>query len=192
LGRANEEIAQLSVRANTLVSNAISDHMTSFKDCLADPFIGSSVPSTAIYGHLRPSTAIYGHAHHDQITGLGYNNMDGLVIGPDNVWTFTNEKYLHLGAAFGYVHGKTNFFDFSGLGRLTRYDAYTLQLFNAYESFNGKCLKTNIGAILGYCYGKDRLSWTNSAFNVCDGKLRSDINFIVLELIKNLYTHKGY
>jgi hypothetical protein len=52
--------------------------------------------------------------------------------------------------------------------------------------------KNNIGAILGYFYGKDRLSWTDSAFNACDGKLRSDNIFIGLELIKNLYRHKGY
>jgi hypothetical protein len=58
LGRANEEIAQLSVRVNILVSNAISDHMTSVKDCLVDPFICSSVHpfirSSVHLCHLRP------------------------------------------------------------------------------------------------------------------------------------------
>jgi outer membrane autotransporter protein len=177
LERSNEKMAQLSVIANTLISNAISDRMTSVKGCLSDPFIH----------------AIYGHAHQNEIAELGYNNnMGGLVIGLDNVWTFTNERYLRLGAAFGYVHGKTNFFGSAALGRLTRHDAYTLALFGAYESFNDKRLKTNIGAILGCCYGKDRLSWTDSASNTCDGKFRSDNIFIGLEFIKNLYAHKGY
>jgi hypothetical protein len=52
--------------------------MTNVKDCLADPFIGSSV--------YRFICAIYGHAHQDEIAGLGCNNnMKGLVISPDNV-----------------------------------------------------------------------------------------------------------
>jgi hypothetical protein len=120
LGRANEEIAQLSVRANTLVSNAISDHMTSVKGCLADPFICSSV-HPFIRSSVHPFIcAIYGHAHQDEIAGLGYNNnMDSLIIDLDNVWTFTNEEYLYLGAAFGYVHGKTNFLISPILGGLS-------------------------------------------------------------------------
>jgi hypothetical protein len=120
LGRANEEIAQLSMRANTLVSNAISDHMKSVKSCLADPFIRSSVHPfirSSVHPFICP---IYGHAHQDEIAGLRYNNnMDSLIIALDNVWTFTNKKYLYLGAAFGYIYGKINFWISPVLGGLS-------------------------------------------------------------------------
>jgi hypothetical protein len=164
--------------ANILVTDALSRRMASVKSRTAAPFI----------------YALYGHSHQDKIAGFGYNNnMGGFVLGLDNVWTFPNERYLSLGAAFGYVHGKTNFFgSATGLGKSAKHDTCRLVLFCTHESFNDKHLKTNLGVTLGYCHGKDSLLRTDSDYNVFDGKIRSNSVFLGLEFIKNLYAHKGY
>jgi outer membrane autotransporter protein len=175
---ANVELASLVMNANTLVINALAERMTSVKGCLADPFIH----------------ALYGHAHQNEIEGIGYNNnMGGFIIGIDDVLTFSNEKYLRLGAVFGYIHGKTNFFgSATGPEKSAKHNVCSLTLFGAYESFNDKNLKTNIGVTLGYCHGKDSLSRTDPDCNNFDGKIRSNSAFLGLEFVKNLYAHKGY
>ncbi|MDR2778720.1 MAG: autotransporter outer membrane beta-barrel domain-containing protein [Puniceicoccales bacterium] len=174
----NAELASLTVAANTIFANAISDRIVSVKGCLADPFI-----------HI-----IYGHAHQDEIAELGYNsNMGGFVIGLDDVWTFTNERYLRLGAALGYASGKTTFFgSATGLAKSAKHDICTLELFGAYESFNDKHLKTNVGITFGYSHSKDTLYRMNLSHNIFDAKLRADSIFFGVELVKNLYAYKGY
>ncbi|MDR1173610.1 MAG: autotransporter outer membrane beta-barrel domain-containing protein, partial [Puniceicoccales bacterium] len=82
-----------TVDANNLLTDAISSRMTSVKGCLANPFV---------YG-------LYVHTNRNNIVS-GYSpksDMPGFTLGMDYVWTFDNEKYFRLGAAFGYVHGKT-------------------------------------------------------------------------------------
>jgi hypothetical protein len=174
---ANGELASLAVEANTLVTGAISDRLINVKGCLADPFIH----------------AIYGHAHQDEVDGFGYNNnMGGLVLGIDDVWDFPDERYLRLGAAFGYVHGKTNFSgSATGLEKSAKQDFYTAELFGAYESFNDEQLKTNVGVTLGYGHGCDKLHRVDSAFSTFDGKIKSHNVFVGAEFIKNLYAYEG-
>ncbi|MDR1528499.1 MAG: hypothetical protein LBS22_02855 [Puniceicoccales bacterium] len=175
---ANGELATLTVAAHNLLTNAISDRLTSIKGCLTDPFIH----------------AIYGHAHQDEIAGFGYNNnMGGFVFGLDDVWSFPHERYLRLGAIFAYVHGKTNFFgSATGLGKSASQDLYMVELFGAYESFNDKLLKTNVAIFLGYGYNSDELHRTDANFNAFGGKVRSHNIFLAAELVKNLYTRGGY
>jgi outer membrane autotransporter protein len=174
----NSELAFITMTANTLLTDALADRMVSVKGCLADPFI-----------HI-----IYGQAHQNKIAGLGYNNnMCGFVMGLDNIWTFADEKYLRLGVAFGYAHGKTTFSGPAiGREKSAKHDVYTLELFGVYESFNDKLLKTNLGVILGYSYGNNRLHRTDLGSNVFDAKVGSDNIFVSAELVKNLYACKGY
>jgi hypothetical protein len=174
---ANVELALLVKESNTLVTDALSRRMANVKSRPAAPFI----------------YALYGHSHQDKIAGFGYNNdMGGFVLGLDNVWTFSNERYLSLGAAFGYVHEKTNSFgSATGHGKPAKHEVYSLELFRAYESFNDKHLKANIGVTLRYCHGNDSLLRTDSDYNVFDGKIRSNSVFLGLEFVKNLYAYKG-
>ncbi|MDR1233526.1 MAG: autotransporter outer membrane beta-barrel domain-containing protein [Puniceicoccales bacterium] len=173
----NSELASLTLTANTLVTNAFADRMISVKGCLADPFI-----------HI-----IYGHTHQNEIAKLGYNGyMGGFVIGLDDVWTFTNERYLRMGAAFGYAAGKTVFSGSAiGLGKSAKHDIYTIELFSAYEFFNDKYLKGDVGVIVGYSCNEDRLHRTDLSSNVFDAKVRSDNIFVGIEIVKNLYAYKG-
>jgi hypothetical protein len=68
-----------------------------------------------------------------------------------------------------------------------------VELFSAYESFNDKCLKTNIGVILGYGYGKDK-SRIGDKGNMGELDIKSTSHSILLgvEFIKNLYAYDGY
>ncbi|MDR1528504.1 MAG: autotransporter outer membrane beta-barrel domain-containing protein [Puniceicoccales bacterium] len=177
LESSSEKMAELSVAAHTLVTNALSDRMTSVKGCLADPFVH----------------AIYGHAHQNEIAQLGYSNhMGGLAIGLDNIWTFPNERYLRLGAVFGYVHGKTNFFGaMTNFGMSSKHDIYTLESFGVYELFNDQHLKTNIGITLGCSYGSDKLHRKGTIY-LSDIRLRSNSIFVGLEFVKNLCAYNGY
>jgi hypothetical protein len=174
----NSELASLTLTANTLVTNAFADRMISVKGYLADPFI-----------HI-----IYGHTHQNEITKLGYNGyMGGFVIGLDDVWTFTNERYLRMGVAFGYAAGKTVFSGSAvGLGKSAKHDIYTIELFSAYEFFNDKYLKGDVGVIVGYSCNEDRLHRTDLSSNVFDAKVGSDNIFVGMEIVKNLYAYKGY
>ncbi|MDR1457761.1 MAG: autotransporter outer membrane beta-barrel domain-containing protein [Puniceicoccales bacterium] len=158
-----EELASLTVSANNLLTNALSSRMTNVKGCLADPFVH----------------AVYGRIHRNNIVSkCDYkNDMYGLVLGVDNVWTFDDEKYFRLGTALGYIRGKT-----TPSGSLSRVgqdptttfsinlkqfiagrsnDTYAIKLFGAYESFDDKCLKTNIGVILGYSHNRDEFHVKN-------------------------------
>ncbi|MDR2776955.1 MAG: autotransporter outer membrane beta-barrel domain-containing protein [Puniceicoccales bacterium] len=174
----NSELASLTLAANTLLANAIADRMISVKGCLADPFI-----------HI-----IYGHAHQNKIAGLGYNSrMGGFAMGLDDVWTFPNERYLRIGVVFGYAGGKTAFSGSAvGLEKTVKHDIYTIELFSAYEFFNDRRLKTNIGSIIGYSFNDDRLHRIDLGSNVFDAKVRSNNVFIGMECVKNLYAYKDY
>ncbi|MDR0742024.1 MAG: hypothetical protein LBE98_01000 [Puniceicoccales bacterium] len=176
---ANVELAALTVTAHNLLTNAISDRLTRVKGCLADPFI----------------YAIYGHAHQDELTRRGYrSNMGGFVLGADNVWDFPNERYIRIGAAFGYVHGKTKFSDsIVDAKESTKHDIYVVELFGAYEFFNDKQLKTNVGVTFGYGRGNDTLDLgaNVSGTGSRDTKIKSDNFFAGIEFLKNLYAYKG-
>ncbi|MDR2778771.1 MAG: autotransporter outer membrane beta-barrel domain-containing protein [Puniceicoccales bacterium] len=172
----NVELASLTVVAHTLLTNAISDRMTNVKGCLADPFI----------------YAVYSHAHQDKPAKWRYaNNMGGFVMGADSVWDLSDEKYLRLGIAFGYVHGKTKF---SGpatiLEKSAKHNIYMLELFGAYESFDDKLLKTNLGVSFGYGHGNDDLHRVNSELGIFDAKVKSHNLFLGVEFVKNLYAYK--
>jgi hypothetical protein len=155
----------LAVTTNNLLTNALSSRMTNVKGCSTGPFVH----------------AIYGHSRNDIIKEYGRkDDTYGLVLGVDNVWTFADEKYFRLGAALGYVHGKTTFPDNFALAKTIgmafgrvfddpnsaaiagrsgidfRHNVYAVRLFGAYESFNDKCLKTSIGVILGYNHGRNK------------------------------------
>jgi hypothetical protein len=172
-----------TVDANNLLTDAISTRMTNVRGCLTEPFV---------YG-------IYGHTNRNNIV-TGYSpksDMLGFTLGMDYVWTFENEKYFRLGAAFGYVHGKTTplkdlamaIGGMAGNGGFEKdiHDVCAARFFGAYESFNDKCLKTNIGVILGYNYGRDRIRQGND-----DSKFASHGLSLGLEFIKNLYAYDGY
>ncbi|MDR1232990.1 MAG: autotransporter outer membrane beta-barrel domain-containing protein [Puniceicoccales bacterium] len=173
--------------------------MTNVKGCLGDPFVH----------------AIYGHTHRNNIVEkYGYkDNTCGFILGIDDVWTFANEKYFRLGVALGYVHGKTKpFGSLSSTNRVSAgdnmdklideldidfgRDVCAVRLFGAYESFDDKCLKTNIGVILGYNYGRDNLHADFSILTkedpMFDTKFISSGFSLGLELIKNLYAYRGY
>ncbi|MDR2776935.1 MAG: autotransporter outer membrane beta-barrel domain-containing protein [Puniceicoccales bacterium] len=183
----------LTVTANNLLSNSLSNRMTNVKGCLADPFV---------YG-------IYSYTDRKNIVaGYGYKNHTyGLVLGVDDVWTFANEKYFRLGVALGYVHGKITPSDTLSLTERDssttfdvdlnlynidnfNYDVYAMRLFGAYESFDDKCLKTNIGVIFGYNYGRDKFHM-NPGDDCLFKSVSSGISLGV-EFIKNLYAYKGY
>jgi hypothetical protein len=92
----NAELASLAVDITNLVPKTLYNGMASIKRWFGDPFI-----------HV-----IYEHSRQAEIAGFGYNNnTGGFLMGIDNVWTFPNERYLSLGAAFGYVHGKRTSLD---------------------------------------------------------------------------------
>jgi hypothetical protein len=153
---------------NTLLANVLSSPMTNVKGCLADPFV----------------YAVYGHGRNDILAERGRkNDMYGFVLGADNVWTFANEKYFRLGAALGYVHGRTTSSDDDHY----THNIYATKLFGAYESFNDKCLKTNIGVILGYNFGKDKLGVDNPDIEIMSHSISLGVEFI-----KNLYAYNGY
>jgi hypothetical protein len=200
-----DELISLTMTTNNLLTNALSNRMTNVKGCLADPFV------QAIYGDTRREHVI---------SECGYkNNMYGFVLGIDDVWTFANEKYFRLGADLGYVHGKTiPFGAFSRTGKAANTtfnldakqlttgcdrDVYTVGLFGAYESFDDKCLKTNIGVILEYSHSRDRLYDVNlnilnilNAFNmdeqILNVKFVSHNIFLGAEFIKNLCAYGGF
>jgi hypothetical protein len=176
---------------NNLLTNALSSRMTRVKGCPADLFIYAG------YGHMR---------EYNIFTESSYkNNTYALVLGVDNVWTFANEKYFRLGTALGRVHGKTIPCDTpSGKKNASKdahqaldidfnHDTYGVELFGAYESFNDKCLKTNIGVILGYNYGKDKTHVKDKRdMQEFDIKLTSHNILLGIEFIKNLYAYEGY
>jgi hypothetical protein len=176
----NVELASLAVVAHDLLINAISDRLTHVKGCLADPFI-----------HV-----IYGHVCQDKLTRRGYHsNMGGFVVGADNVWDFPNERYFRFGAAFGYVYGKTNFSGSAvGVKESAKHDIYVIELFGAYEFFNDKRLKTNVGLTFGYGRGSDRLDLGSNVRGTAprDTKIKSNNISLGIEFLKNLYAYKGY
>jgi hypothetical protein len=191
------------VTANNLVTNILSSRMTRIKGCLPGPFI------YGIYGHNVVGRSV----SHNGIIGYGYkDNTYGLVLGVDKIWVFANEKYFRLGTILGYVQGKTipSWEAFTKRGRTFSsfhvdprqfsidfgHDAYAVRLFGAYELFNDKCLKTNIGIILGYNYGRDKyqagnfgMSWNNVEMII---KFISHSASLEGEFIKNLYAYNGY
>jgi hypothetical protein len=173
----NVELASLTVAAHNLLSNAISDRLTNVKGRLADPFIH----------------AIYGHARQHKLSKWGYaNDMGGFVVGTDDVWNLPDERYLRLGAAFGYVHGKTDFSGSAiGVEESAKHDIYMVEFFGAYESFDDKQLKTNVGVTFGYCWGCDRLHRVHSKLGIFDAKVRSNNIFVGAEFVKNMYTYEG-
>jgi outer membrane autotransporter protein len=152
--------------------------MTSVKGCLADPFI-----------HV-----LYGQGHQNVILGFGYNNKAyGFALGADNIWNFTNERYLRIGIVYGFLHGKTDFFgSASGLGKSAKHDVHTVELFAAYESFNEKLLKTNLCIILVYSHTLHRMHRVD--LNSCDfnANMHSNTMFAHVDFVKNLFTRKGY
>jgi hypothetical protein len=178
LDHANEEIANISVDANDIITDAIFDRMTSVKGCLADPFI-----------HV-----LYGHGHQNEILGFGYNNnMGGFALGADNIWNLPNERYLRMGIVYGYVHGKTKFFGpASGLGKSVKHDIHTMELFAAYEFFNDQLLKTNLGITLGYSHIRHRLHRVDFGFYDFNANMRSNSVFANIDFVKNLFVRKGY
>jgi hypothetical protein len=168
----------LAVTTNNLLTNALSSRMTNVKGCSTEPFVH----------------AIYGHSRNDIIKEYGRkDDTYGLVLGVDNVWTFADEKYFRLGAALGYVHGKTTFPDNFALAKTIgmaserafgdldfaaiaarffgidfRHDVYAVRLFGVYESFDDKCLKTSIGVILGYNHGRNKFHMDILAASMSD------------------------
>jgi hypothetical protein len=173
----NVELASLTVAAHTLLSNAISHRLTRVKGRLADPFVH----------------AVYGHSHQHKLAKWGYSNdMGGFVAGADNVWSLSDEQYLRLGAAFGYVHGKTNFsHSVVDVEKSAKHDIHMVELFGAYESFDDNQLKTNVGVTLSYGHGRDKLHRVNPGLGVFDGKIRSHNIFAGMEFVKNLYAYEG-
>jgi hypothetical protein len=195
------ELAALQVAADNSLTNAFSNRITSVKGCSAGPFVH----------------AIYGRVHrNDIVSKCSYkNDVYGFVLGVDNVWTFDDEKYFCLGTVLGYVQGRT-----TPSGSLSRtgetsnttfninsrqfiagndHDIYAVKLFGTYESFDDKCLKTNIGVILGYNLSRDKLYvgdfaiYTLKIFNeIPDIKFVSNSIFLGVEFIKNLYAYNGY
>ncbi|MDR1527969.1 MAG: autotransporter outer membrane beta-barrel domain-containing protein [Puniceicoccales bacterium] len=181
--KVNRELATLSVAANTLVSDAVSRRITNVKGCLADPFV----------------LALYGHSRRSENHGLGYSNdMGGFIVGIDKVWAFANERYLRLGVALGYIHGKTKFFGpLADPITSTKHNIYALELFAAYELFNDKLLKTNIGVTLGYNHSSDKLHGERlhgriPSSLIANEKLRSNNIFLGLEFVKNLCSYNGF
>ncbi|MDR1457762.1 MAG: autotransporter outer membrane beta-barrel domain-containing protein [Puniceicoccales bacterium] len=171
----------LAVTANNLLTNAFSSRMTNVKGCPAGLF----------------THAVYGHMQEKGISGeSGYkNNMYGPVLGIDNVWAFDDEEYFRLGTALGYIHGGATP---SGTGNASNdidfnHAVYAVELFGAYEHFYDECLKTNIGVILGYNHGRNKLHMdippNGDTFDI---KYMSSGVFLGVEFIKNLYTYDGY
>jgi hypothetical protein len=176
----SDGLVSLTVTTNSLITNALSNRMTNVKGCLADPFV------YAVYGHNQSNVAAE--------CGYKGNTHGGLVLGVDHVWTFADKRYFRLGAAMGYVLEGTTFFGtlsgtFSGVAythsfsKKSDINVYALRLFGAYESFNDKCLKTNIGVMLGYNHGKDQFISSESMSN--------DV-LLGVEFTKNLYAYIGY
>jgi uncharacterized protein with beta-barrel porin domain len=176
----NAELASLALEAYALIDNAIAGRMTNVKGCLSDPFI-----------HL-----VHGHVCKKEVAGLGYNShMEGFVIGLDDVWTFTNERYLRLGVVFEYVQGKTTFSgSAAGREKSAKHDIYAVEMFGAYELFNSRNLKTNIGFTIGYGLNNNRLHRVvgDLSSSIFDAKVRLDSIFMGIEFVKNLYTYKGF
>jgi hypothetical protein len=175
---ANVELAAITMDSADLAANALDDRITSIKGCVADPFI-----------HI-----LYGHAHQRELAGFGYNShKKGFVLGLDDVWNFPNEKYLRLGVALGYTTGKTGFFGQAiGLEKSAKHDTYMIEIFGAYETFNAKRLKSNLGITLGYGYSSDKLHRIDRSLNVFHGKMSSNSIFATIEFVKNFYAYKGY
>ncbi|MDR1233260.1 MAG: autotransporter outer membrane beta-barrel domain-containing protein [Puniceicoccales bacterium] len=218
----NMELVSLAVTAHDLLSNAIASRLTNIKDSLADrpastkdpladhstsaenPLTGhptSAEDSLAnrLTGVKDPLTdlfvyAVYDHAHQDELTKWGYDsNMGGFVLGIDNAWDLSTEKYLRLGIAFGYVGGKTEFFGSTSLlEESARHNFYMIELFGAHESYNDEQLRTNVALTLGYSRGNDKLHRVNSELGTFDAKVRSNNIFIGLDFVKNLYVSKGF
>ncbi|MDR0742021.1 MAG: autotransporter outer membrane beta-barrel domain-containing protein [Puniceicoccales bacterium] len=171
-----------TMSANNLLTSALFSHMTNTKGCLSNPFVH----------------AIYGHSQNEVIAEYGFkNDIYGYILGVDNVWISVDEKYFRLGTALGYAHGKVasvgtiitgSFLELNFGEGDTDYshDVHTVKLFAAYESFNDKRLKTNIGIIFGYNYdinnslGKNSLEFTSHSFS------------LGMKFIKNLYAYNGY
>jgi hypothetical protein len=190
------EPLSLAATNNNLLTNALSSRMTNVKGYSASPFVH------AIYGHNVDVKFEY------------KNSMYGFILGVDNVWTFDDEKYFRLGTALGYIHGQTTpfniFFKIRNLHRRLNvppidpkqvntdfsHDIYSAKLFGAYESFDDKCLKTNIGVILGYNHSRDKYQVGNMSMHLCaqtyEGKFVSDNIFLGMDFVKNLYAYDGY
>jgi hypothetical protein len=185
---ASDEVVS---QPNNLLTNALSSRMTRVKGCPADLFVYAG------YGHMREYNVLVESSYK--------NNTYALVLGVDNVWTFANEKYFRLGTALGRVHGKTIPCDtpsgkenaFKDIYQMLdidfNHDTYGVELFGAYESFNDKCLKTNIGVILGYNYGKDKTHVKDKhGMGEINIKFASHNILLGVEFIKNLYAYEGY
>ncbi|MDR0742725.1 MAG: autotransporter outer membrane beta-barrel domain-containing protein [Puniceicoccales bacterium] len=191
LGAASETMSgeSLTVTANNLLTDVLSNRMTNVKGCSAEPFVH------AVYGHTHRKNVVAGYSYK--------NDTYGFVLGTDNVWIFADEKYFRLGVALGYVHGKTtpssalsiienishttSDVDLKQFDADFNHDIYVARLFGAYESFDDKCLKTNIGFVLGYSYGRDRFHISSLHF-----KFTSSGISLGVEFIKNLYAYEGY
>lgn len=175
---ANAELATTTTLSVEMMKNGISNRLTDVKGNGNDPFI----------------IAFGGHNHQNEISGFGCSgNLYGLCGGADYVFSLNNEQYFRVGSMLGYVRGESEFFgSAAGKQKDAKQDMYSISLFGAYEKFGKKGLKTNINLLAGLGYSENKLFRIDESNMPFRGKFDSTNQFIDLEIIKNIYTLKGY
>ncbi|MDR1595494.1 MAG: autotransporter outer membrane beta-barrel domain-containing protein [Puniceicoccales bacterium] len=165
-----------SMFANDLITGALEGRLSRVKGSLNDPFI----------------YAIGGHSNHREVGNLGHKDTSyGVVIGADYLSTMDDERYLRVGAILAYVRGKTTFSgDVAATDQSANHDHYTAALYGAYESFSEENLKTDISAVGGFSYSKNKLHWTSADTGRSASVDAVDI-FAKINFIKNVFSFSG-
>jgi outer membrane autotransporter protein len=136
--------------------------------------------------------AIGGHSHRKEVDGMGYKNISrGVAIGDDYMIPFDDGRYLRLGGVMAYVNGKATFSgERADSDQRARVSSFTTALYGAYESFDDSNLKTDISAVVGFSYSKNRLqrTWEDVALST---KADSTNIFLRAEAVKNMFSIGG-
>ncbi len=168
----NSAMASINTSMMKMFRSSFASRLSDVKGNGNDPFL----------------SVIGGHLHQGQIDGIGYSvNVYGVAGGADKLLKLSQEKYLKLGVAIGYIYGDADFKGNLVNTQTAKEDLYVASVYGAYESFDKKNLKTDINVFLGFGYGESRLKRVDSKSNVYSGTMKSHNESISIEFIKNLY-----
>ncbi|MDR0679963.1 MAG: autotransporter outer membrane beta-barrel domain-containing protein, partial [Puniceicoccales bacterium] len=169
-------LAGTVVNAAEVVQNCIDCRLCDVKGNGNDPFL-------QIFG---------GYGKRDKISDLGYDCATyGILLGEDFMKQLGDSAFLKLGGAVSFAHNNVKF---SGNGaengKKGEQNILFGNLFGAYEGFGEENLKTDINALIGFGYSRNKVRRTDASNSKFDGKFPSTDFNVSCELVKNFF-HLG-
>ncbi|MDR0595406.1 MAG: autotransporter domain-containing protein, partial [Puniceicoccales bacterium] len=175
-GHAASCLAGTVANAAAVVQNCLSCRLCDVKGNGNDPFL-------QVFG---------GYGKRGEISDLSYNCATyGILLGEDFVKQLGDSAFLKLGGAVSFAHNNVKF---SGKGaengKKGEQNILFGNLFGAYEGFGEENLKTDINALIGFGYSRNRVRRTDVGNNKFDVKFPSTDFNVSCELVKNFF-HLG-